>query len=73
MLAMLVLARLALAFQFQSAGSVAPWLAGPFGIAYAGTGLLVGIFMLPGVVLSLPAGDGATGSATSGWPRSGSR
>ena len=44
------------AIQFQSAGSAAPFLVRDFGIDYAQVGLLVGVFILPGIVISLPSG-----------------
>ena len=55
-LAVLFAARLALGYQFQSAGSVAPFLVRDFGIDYAQVGILVGVFILPGIVISLPSG-----------------
>lgn len=55
-LCVIVLARLALGVQFQSAGSVAPDLIRAFDLDNAGLGLLVGVFWLPGVVLTLPSG-----------------
>jgi MFS family permease len=55
-LAVLFVARLALGYQFQSAGSVAPFLIRDLGIDYAQVGLLVGGFILPGIAISLPSG-----------------
>jgi MFS family permease len=55
-LAVLFAARFALGFQFQSAGSAAPFLVRDLGIDYAQVGILVGIFILPGIVVSLPSG-----------------
>ena len=55
-LAVLFVARLALGYQFQSAGSVAPFLIRDLGIDYAQIGLLVGGFILPGIAISLPSG-----------------
>ena len=55
-LAVLFAARFALGFQFQSAGSAAPFLVRDLGIDYAQVGVLVGIFILPGIVISLPSG-----------------
>jgi MFS family permease len=55
-LAVLFVARLALGYQFQSAGSVAPFLIRDLGIDYAQVGLLVGAFILPGIAISLPSG-----------------
>lgn len=55
-LAVLFVARLALGYQFQSTGSVAPFLIRDLGIDYAQIGLLVGGFILPGIAISLPSG-----------------
>jgi predicted MFS family arabinose efflux permease len=55
-LAVLFIARFALGYQFQSAGSVAPFLIKDLGIDYAQVGLLIGAFMLPGVAISVPSG-----------------
>jgi MFS family permease len=55
-LAVLFIARFALGYQFQSAGSVAPFLVHDLSVDYAAIGLLVGVFLLPGVVISLPSG-----------------
>jgi MFS family permease len=55
-LAVLTVARASLGFQFQSVGSVAPLLIRDLGASYADIGLLIGLYMLPGVVLALPGG-----------------
>ncbi|HKW55648.1 MAG TPA: MFS transporter [Stellaceae bacterium] len=55
-LATLFLARTAMGFQFQSIGSTAPLLARDLGASYAEIGTLIGLFMLPGVLISLPGG-----------------
>ncbi len=54
--AVIFVARLALGFQFQSAGSVAPFLIDEYGIDYSQIGILVGLYMLPGLVLAVPGG-----------------
>src|ERR1043166_5011066 len=56
MLAVLFTARFALGYQFQAAGSVAPFLIRDFGVGYTQIGLLVGGFILPGIAISLPSG-----------------
>ncbi len=56
MLAVLTTARLAMGFQFQSIGSTAPFLVEDLGIDYTSVGLLIGLYMAPGVVLAFPAG-----------------
>lgn len=55
-LGLLFFARIALGFQFQTIASVGDGLVVAFGMDYAGVGLLVGLFMAPGLVLALPAG-----------------
>lgn len=55
-LTILFIARFALGYQFQTAGSVAPFLVRDFDINYAQIGMLVGLFMLPGLIVSIPSG-----------------
>lgn len=55
-LALLFFARIGLGFQFQTLASVGDNLARAFGLDYAQIGLLIGLFMAPGLVLALPAG-----------------
>lgn len=55
-LAVLLAARAATGFQFQSVGSAAGPLKAALGIDYADIGLLLGAYLLPGVVVALPAG-----------------
>ncbi len=55
-LAVLVLARTAMGYQFQSIGSLSPLLIDEFGIDFATLGVLIGLFMLPGIFISLPGG-----------------
>lgn len=55
-LAILFLARAALGYQFQSVASVAPFLVKSLHVNYAEIGTLIGIYMLPGAIVSLPAG-----------------
>lgn len=55
-LALLFFARIGLGFQFQTLASVGDGLVVAFGLDYAGVGLLVGLFMAPGLFLALPAG-----------------
>ncbi len=56
MLAMLFAARIGLGLQFQTLGSVSDDLVIAFGLDYASIGLLIGLFMVPGLFLALPAG-----------------
>ncbi|MDU8911667.1 CynX/NimT family MFS transporter [Aestuariicoccus sp. MJ-SS9] len=55
-LALLFAARVGLGLQFQTMASVGDDLAGVFGLDYADIGLMVGLFMAPGLFLALPAG-----------------
>jgi predicted MFS family arabinose efflux permease len=55
-LGVLFIARFALGFQFQSAGSVTPFMVQDFGVDYTGVGTLVGLYMIPGLFLTVPSG-----------------
>jgi predicted MFS family arabinose efflux permease len=55
-LGVLFVVRFSLGYQFQAAGSVGPLLVRDLGIAWADLGMLVGAFMLPGLVVSVPGG-----------------
>ncbi|HXW24350.1 MAG TPA: MFS transporter [Xanthobacteraceae bacterium] len=55
-LAVLFIARFALGYQFQSAGSVAPFLIRDLDVDYAQIGVLIGAFILPGAAISVPSG-----------------
>jgi predicted MFS family arabinose efflux permease len=55
-LAVLFAARAATGFQFQSVGSAAKLLMQDLGVDYAQLGMLLGAYLLPGVVVALPAG-----------------
>ncbi len=55
-LAVLVIGRLSVGNQFQSTGSVAPFLIQDFNIGYDQIGTLIGLYMIPGLLLSIPAG-----------------
>lgn len=55
-LVVLFLVRFALGYQFQAAGSVGPMLVRDLGIDWADLGMLVGAFMLPGLVVTVPGG-----------------
>src|SRR5471030_369811 len=55
-LALLFVARVGLSFQFQTMGSVADPLIGELHLSYAQIGTLIGLFMLPGLFLAIPAG-----------------
>ena len=55
-LLVLFIARAAIAFQFQSIPALSPLLVDNLQIDYALLGTLVGLYMLPGVIFSLPGG-----------------
>lgn len=55
-LALLFVCRTGLGLQFQTLGSVSGTLVAELGFSYAQIGTLIGLFMLPGLVLALPAG-----------------
>lgn len=55
-LAVLFAARAATGFQFQSIGSVADRLIHDLAIGYVEVGLLLGAYLLPGVIVAFPAG-----------------
>jgi predicted MFS family arabinose efflux permease len=52
----LFVARAATGFQFQSVGSAANLLMRDLGIDYAQIGMLLGAYLLPGVIVAFPAG-----------------
>ncbi|MCH9009506.1 MAG: MFS transporter [Chloroflexi bacterium] len=55
-LAMLVLVRISMGFQFQSVASLDSFLIEDLDLSYGQLGTLIGMFMLPGVFLALPGG-----------------
>ena len=55
-LGLLFITRGALGFQFQSMGSVAEPVASALVLNYAQIGTLIGLFLVPGMVLAIPAG-----------------
>jgi predicted MFS family arabinose efflux permease len=55
-LAALFAARAATGFQFQSVGSAANMLMRDLGIDYSQIGMLLGAYLLPGVIVAFPAG-----------------
>ena len=58
-LALLFFCRTSLGFQFQTMGSAAPGVTAEIGLSLTEIGTLIGFFMLPGVVLSIPSGYAA--------------
>lgn len=55
-LAVLFLARLTMAFQFQSVAALSPLLIADFGVGLADIGFLIGLYFAPGIVFALPGG-----------------
>ncbi|HEY3680955.1 MAG TPA: MFS transporter [Bradyrhizobium sp.] len=55
-LAVLFTVRVAMSFQFQSVGAIAPLMSTQFGASLADIGLLIGLYFTPGVALALPGG-----------------
>ncbi|MEO9575715.1 MAG: MFS transporter [Tateyamaria sp.] len=55
-LTLLFFARVGMGLQFQTLASVGDGLIVAFGLDYASVGLLIGLFMAPGLILALPAG-----------------
>jgi len=55
-LALLFAARVGLGFQFQTMGAVGGELSDAFGLDNAQIGLMIGLFMAPGLFLAMPAG-----------------
>lgn len=56
LLVILFLVRTTFSFQFQSVGSLSPFLRDDLAISHAQVGTLIGLYMLPGVVIALPGG-----------------
>jgi MFS family permease len=56
MLLVIFFTRTSLGFQFQSIAALTPFLIAAFDLSYAQVGLLMGLFMLPGVVIAMPGG-----------------
>ena len=55
-LAVLFLARTAMGFQFQAVGALSSFVIADLGIDYGKLGLLIGLYLLPGVVIAYPGG-----------------
>jgi MFS family permease len=56
-LALLFTVRLAMAFQFQAAGAVSPAFMQQFGVALADIGLLISLYLAPGIVFAVPSAE----------------
>lgn len=57
MLALLFTVRLSMAFQFQSIGAVAPTIMSGYSASIADIGLLISLYLSPGLVFALPGGE----------------
>jgi len=55
-LSVLFTARISVAIAFQSVAAILPFLVRDLGLTYTQAGSLIGLFMLPGVLLAIPAG-----------------
>lgn len=55
-LAVLFFARLTMAFQFQSIGALSPLIIEEHGVGLADVGLLIGLYLAPGVIVAIPGG-----------------
>src|SRR5688572_18006884 len=57
MLAIVVATRTCMGFQFQAVPAVAPLLQSDLGLSFAQLGIVIGIYLVPGVVFALPGGE----------------
>ncbi len=55
-LALLFVVRFAMGFQFQIVAATAPLIASRFAVGVADVGVLIGLYLLPGVAIALPGG-----------------
>ncbi|MBT6427984.1 MAG: MFS transporter, partial [Rhodospirillaceae bacterium] len=53
-LALLIVVRVVMGFQFQAVASVTPFMASDLGLDFAQIGSLVGFYMLPGIIIAIP-------------------
>jgi predicted MFS family arabinose efflux permease len=63
-LSVLFAVRAIMAIQYQSVAGVAPLLSRDLGIDLTDIGVLIGLYMAPGVALALPEESSAAGSGT---------
>ena len=56
MLVALFLVRVTMAFQFQAVAALSPFIMTEFGVGLADIGLLIGLYLSPGIVIALPGG-----------------
>ena len=55
-LALLFLVRTTMAFQFQAVGALSPAYQDAFAVGIADIGLLIGLYLAPGVIVAIPGG-----------------
>jgi hypothetical protein len=55
-LALLFGVRVAMAFQFQAVAALSPFMMSEFKVGIADIGLLIGLYLSPGILLALPGG-----------------
>ena len=55
-LALLFAVRATMGFQYQSVAAVAPLVTRDFGVGLADVGLLIGLYLAPGIAIALPGG-----------------
>ena len=55
-LCVLFLVRVTMALQFQSVAALSPFMMTNFGVGLADIGLLIGLYVSPGVIIALPGG-----------------
>ena len=55
-LCVLFLARLTMSFQFQAVAALSPLLVEHYGVSIADVGLLIGLYLAPGVAVAIPGG-----------------
>lgn len=55
-LALLFTVRVSMAFQFQAVAALSPLIMRDFGIGIADLGLLIGLYLSPGIILAFPGG-----------------
>jgi predicted MFS family arabinose efflux permease len=56
-LLILFIVRLTMAFQFQSVASLSPAIMNEYGVGLGDVGLLISLYLAPGVVFALPGGE----------------
>src|SRR3978361_1887969 len=56
-LILLFTVRLSMAFQFQSVGSMSPAIMKAYGVGLGDIGLLISLYLAPGIVFALPGGE----------------